>query len=889
METVNWKDAFIELGDIMSMYYKTNRQDFRSKLNESIYYTKVENDPSFEASRDNFNIYYFFDALSPNINPSRDEFYLLDPIHVFALINQSSISQKNRVNNVNFFLAAFNSKIRFGDIDFTGCPRPLSLRILSKRSVDVMMNVWSFFELVKSQRQDALNKENFTIYRNWFGIEVSAFTIFLFWIEPKCFMPCDKNTLNILLNFGVINKKPNTYVEYKKIIPFETSENYSIIAEKAWQYDKLSTKEKEEITEVVEFTYNKKEYSEKSNLKIVAIKPLTGCDKKYSKVLELGKVYVLDRTYIFNSDGSISYNASNEFDLYSIKAENNILKINIQAIVGKNGSGKSSIIELFYWAINNISKAVLNDETELEHINGVCLEIYFFIDKLYKLQLINTEVLLQSYSQNDKVLILENKVEKLNKKRLSEMFYTTVNNYSHFALNEKELGKWVHWLFHKNDGYKSSIVISPYRKHGNIDINKENELARNRYLFTILNPQPLLKHINSENKFIEKLFLNLNSEKNDKVRRKLRDLNLSDLKKEAISQIVFSFHKIVYIDGPIFNKACRDYILYKLHAITETYKKYNEYANWYEKEDKEIRKYLTILSRDKSHITNKLNQAINFLKHNHLRHRDFTKEINVNELTEKIQALCGENIFHDSLRTIDLLPPSFLSCDFILNDGSKFSELSSGEKQRIYTVNSIIYHLMNINSVELNRNNIKYSFVNVIFDEVELYFHPDMQRTFIDHLLFNLRNIALDDIRGVNFIFITHSPFILSDIPISNILFLNGIDEMDFDMSNTFGANIHDLLKHNFFLKDGYMGEFVKKKIVSLVNFLSMKEDETNNNWGEEKARKFINIVGEPIIKERLVYLFEKKFISKNRQSLERQIEKLQQELNHLNETDTNS
>ncbi len=887
MVTINWKEAFEELGNIMVEFYSNYENDFQEKLNSAVYRTKVENSPSFVTTRDNQNIYSFFDELNPKFNLVREEFYLLDPIHVFSLINQNNISQENRINNINFFFAVFQSAIRYESIDFTGCPRPFSLKITSKRSVQTMMEIWSFFVLIKEGKQDALNKDNFIFFRKWYGIEISAFTIFLFWIEPYSFLPIDKNTLSLLLNFGVVNKKPNTYLEYKTIIPFETTENYSLIAEKAWQYDKLNDKGKEEVNEIIEETYRKKEFSEKSNLKIIAIRPLTGCDTKFSKVLKLDKAYILDKAYEFIENSRIKYSQELDFDLYSIKEENNSLKINIQAIVGKNGSGKSSIIELFYWAINNLSKFVLNDDTELEHIKGICLELYFYIDKLYQLRFNEDSISLHSYTQDENIFTLNEKAEKVDKRNLSKLFYTTANNYSHFALNEMELGSWVHSLFHKNDGYKSSIVISPFRKDGNIDINKENELARNRYLFTILSPEPLLKHINSENKFIEKLFLKLDSDKIKKVRRKLKKLNLDDSRKETLSKIIFSFYKIHFIDEPLNNRACKDYILNKLTSITETYEKYYEYSKWHEKEEKEVTKYLSILLKDKSHITNKLNQAINFLKHDHLKHRDLSKEINVNELTQNIQELCSENIFQDNLRTIDLLPPSFLSCDFILNDKSRFSELSSGEKQRIYTVNSIIYHLMNINSVEGNRNNIKYSFVNVIFDEVELYFHPDMQRTFIDHLLFNLRNIALDDIRGVNFIFITHSPFILSDIPISNILFLNGIDEMDFDMSNTFGANIHDLLKHNFFLKDGYMGEFAKKEILQLVEFLNSNLNE-NENWNEEKAKKFITIVGEPIIKERLNYLFEDKFITKNKLAIERQILILQEKLNQINETTKN-
>ena len=36
---------------------------------------------------------------------------------------------------------------------------------------------------------------------------------------------------------------------------------------------------------------------------------------------------------------------------------------------------------------------------------------------------------------------------------------------------------------------------------------------------------------------------------------------------------------------------------------------------------------------------------------------------------------------------------------------------------------------------------------------------------------------------------------------------------------NTFGANIHTLLSHGFFMKDGLMGEFAKEKIQSVIKY----------------------------------------------------------------------
>ena len=70
-------------------------------------------------------------------------------------------------------------------------------------------------------------------------------------------------------------------------------------------------------------------------------------------------------------------------------------------------------------------------------------------------------------------------------------------------------------------------------------------------------------------------------------------------------------------------------------------------------------------------------------------------------------------------------------------------------------------------------------------------------------------------------IFATHSPFIISDLPKENIIFLEkGKQVYPFeDGKQTFGANIHTLLSHGFFMKDGLMGEFAKDKIKSIINY----------------------------------------------------------------------
>ena len=129
--------------------------------------------------------------------------------------------------------------------------------------------------------------------------------------------------------------------------------------------------------------------------------------------------------------------------------------------------------------------------------------------------------------------------------------------------------------------------------------------------------------------------------------------------------------------------------------------------------------------------------------------------------------------------------------------------------------------------------------------------------------------------------FCTHSPFILSDIPHTNILRLENGDSKPFnDKEKTFGANIHELLSNDFFLDKGFMGEWAKSKIVDLINYLtynpkdklSHKKIKPIFEWDEKISNDFISIIGEPIIKDRLMSLHEKKFQLNDQKYYQRKI-----------------
>ena len=81
-------------------------------------------------------------------------------------------------------------------------------------------------------------------------------------------------------------------------------------------------------------------------------------------------------------------------------------------------------------------------------------------------------------------------------------FYTMVSNFSHYAYNIYDFCKewvpangryssdnercWLYYIFHKNDGYRSPLVLNPYRDKGNIDVNNEAYLSSQRLISLFL-------------------------------------------------------------------------------------------------------------------------------------------------------------------------------------------------------------------------------------------------------------------------------------------------------------------------------------------------------------------------------------------------------------------
>ncbi|WP_420575249.1 AAA family ATPase [Ekhidna sp.] len=205
--------------------------------------------------------------------------------------------------------------------------------------------------------------------------------------------------------------------------------------------------------------------------------------------------------------------------------------------------------------------------------------------------------------------------------------------------------------------------------------------------------------------------------------------------------------------------------------------------------------------------------------------------------------------------------------------------LSSGEKSYLDLLSRLFVASKNLNTGE-DYSNVLYLFI----DEGEIGFHPEWQRNYISVLLQFIEN-NLSSYK-VNCIISSHSPIIVSDLPSQDILFLrNGVARDE--KIETFGANIHELFKEAFFLDGGVIGEFALNKINDAIELITSEEISEEN---KEYLKKFIPIIGEPLIRDRMESMFNEKFgeqVVTEMDELLARIRELEEENNRLrNEED---
>lgn len=165
--------------------------------------------------------------------------------------------------------------------------------------------------------------------------------------------------------------------------------------------------------------------------------------------------------------------------------------------------------------------------------------------------------------------------------------------------------------------------------------------------------------------------------------------------------------------------------------------------------------------------------------------------------------------------------------------------LSSGQKAYLDIFSLLRFEL----------KNIKADNVLICIDEGDLYLHPKWQADFFYKLI---KLIPMFKKANYQFVLSSHSPFLVSDLPKSNLTFL-GDDSENYsqaiyqdDNIQTFGGNLGELYINAFFMEGSLISRFAASKIQNLVDKVNAKEKLNNDD------EKLINSIGDDIIRVQL-------------------------------------
>lgn len=558
---------------------------------------------------------------------------------------------------------------------------------------------------------------------------------------------------------------------------------------------------------------------------------------------------------------------------------NNI--VNITAIVGENGTGKTNVLKI------------------------ICAEIskdFIFNDKDYPNKKDNL-ITFKTSGKDKTVYIDQNKLEPSDfKDERTVIYYDNIFKSKYIKESLAPEDKRVEdistgTLFKNlNEKYDSNEIknqmIFIQSKEAN-ELKKELPELILPKEFSFSNITDFFLQYQLQEKKEYKEFLEIENRVKKEVEKELNNfndkINNEYFKESFILYFQITILKIALISTPKENMENMDDVVTKfIEIFSEFNKKITEFENNNSQEYKSlspkgIRKENIGLSngdygKKRSQLIKSL---LNFKKWN----KEIESLLRTLKLSENLKITYDENFnFLENQENSKYLFFNKLELDLEKN-GKHLNKLMNINKE-----NSVEYHFFEYSWLELSsgekailslfsrfysiKDKISNEFILILLDEPELYFHPEWQRKFIKMFIKFINELFKD--KKVQIIMTSHSPFVVSDLPKENVIMLGKYKETDEEYDtdlykiggckvkprkiDTFGANIFTLYKEAFFVESSF-GEFAREKIQNVVNLYETNIDKNGNiTYPKEidiedrknEIKYIINSVGEPLIKRKL-------------------------------------
>ena len=529
----------------------------------------------------------------------------------------------------------------------------------------------------------------------------------------------------------------------------------------------------------------------------------------------------------------------------------NIDSINI--IIGKNGTGKSSILEMMslFDRVNSTYKSYVDYPRE------------FLI--IYKTNN-EKEFVLEGYHENDDNKYFE--FLKLPKDSSTFLinYYTfkMTENYEFIGTNNPNNLKDTGILRIKYDEEKINFFEKKYSyeeaEQGNYKINtgvdEGNKATIYKYFINKKNIQSelyqdanIVIEIPELDFYIDKIKNLFKTIKEIKLFNKLKEEKIKDVIIKNYSNYLFSYKIWKIIENNSFQA---DEILDIIKSEKIKLEEIKNTEQILEKLLEEIKEYENI-----KELSNKIHEILLLLNDIQVSEINFKRKTNVLKIYEIKGTDSRIKKFLEKYDEIVNYP--WTNKRLYLSEFEKILNIteegmSDGERVRV-NIFSTIHRFLGENGELKNKK-----YVTLLFDEVEMFLHPEWSRTFLNDLLLELKDYTNKQFK---IIFASHSPFLLSDICSEGVIYLEkkaGETVVKEEEIKNFGANIIDLFKNTMFLKSTF-GEFATEKIKWVVDKID-KESYTNIKNNPE-INYIIEEIGEKLISNKLKSMIESKLKNK--------------------------
>ncbi|HDR8143058.1 hypothetical protein CON74_25580 [Bacillus thuringiensis] len=544
---------------------------------------------------------------------------------------------------------------------------------------------------------------------------------------------------------------------------------------------------------------------------------------------------------------------------------------NVTAIVGQNGAGKSSILEFLK---DNFGR----ENRENVYIDEIYDKKYLYIFREYKCNRVEHYIYVSPGIHIE--IIKDTMAEFFYEKRIDRVglprdinnttliYFSNVYDYRGESSSGKMLNISTNYLSshqYRQDNLKIDIIDHEYKID---EVNRQIEFVYNmkNSLKEVYIPFKLPEKINfvfnvrnraivdimekDESKFMKSIWevfefitprytgsTNINSEK----------FRLPDVEQDR--KTILDFTRIILVH--IASEYLRDPNLISFMNRPLFRKEFqSDENNDFKRLIEEIKIFANEIN-GAGVFANMLNSLAMLMERFYNTYRNRAKTVGTSfvviyfEIEELTSGMFKEffQLYHDTSIKDEFVNPSW-------------RKLSSGENA-LLNIYSRFYYASQRDEILMQPEND----LIILIDEGELYLHPHWQGKLLNSLVEFLPVVFKNKLdikqRNIQVILTSNSPFLVSDLPSINTMFLKKekeqavvIEDLE-EHHQTFAANIHSLLAHSFFMEDGVTGSFAKRKINEIIHLL-IKGDIDTILENEEKIEKTINLIGEPVIRTKL-------------------------------------